>query len=101
VRPAAAGNATRADHLSSHRIAREADANDEPFGVFVFAGVRFAAFGRVQEEPSAPQSRLACNHLQRLLDRFIGSRKKSNSTALRIKKKIRKGGENQRRANAN
>jgi hypothetical protein len=64
VGPAAAGNATRADHLSSHRISREADANDEPFGILMFAGVRFAAFGRVQEEPSAPRSRLACIHLQ-------------------------------------
>jgi hypothetical protein len=44
VGPAAAGNATRADHLASHRIAGESDANDEPFGIFVFASVRFAAF---------------------------------------------------------
>ena len=43
VGPAAAGDATRADHLSS-RVAWESDADDEPFGVFVFAGVRFASF---------------------------------------------------------
>jgi hypothetical protein len=30
----------------------------------MFGGVRFAAVRRVQEEPSAPQLRLACNHLQ-------------------------------------
>jgi hypothetical protein len=44
-------------------VAREADADDEPLGVFVFAGVRFAV-GRVQEEPSAPHLRLAYIHLQ-------------------------------------
>jgi hypothetical protein len=43
-------------------VAGEADANNEPLGVFVFAGVRFAV-GRVQEEPSAPHLRLACIHL--------------------------------------
>jgi hypothetical protein len=100
VGPAAAGDATRADHLARDGITRESDANDEPLGILVFAGVRFAAFGRVQEEPSAPQSRLACNHLQKLLNGFIGARKKSNSSAPRIKEKNRKGGENQRRANA-
>jgi hypothetical protein len=62
VRPAA-GGATRADHLSTDRVAGESDANDEPLRVLVFAGVRFARFRRVQEEPSAPQSRLACQHL--------------------------------------
>jgi hypothetical protein len=64
VRPAAAGNAARADHLSGHRLAGESDADDESLGILVFAGVRFAAFGRVQEESSAPQSRLAYIHLQ-------------------------------------
>jgi hypothetical protein len=67
VGPAAAGDATRADHPARDWIARESDANDETFGILVFAGVRFAAFGRVQEKPSAPQSRLICNHLQKLL----------------------------------
>jgi hypothetical protein len=54
-------------------LAWEADANDEPLRVLVFAGVRFAAFGRVQEKPSVPQSRLACNHLQELLTQSIGA----------------------------
>jgi hypothetical protein len=54
----------------------ESDADDEPFGIFVFAAVRLAAFGRVQEEPSVPQSRLVCNHLQQLLSRVIGARAK-------------------------
>jgi hypothetical protein len=67
VRPAAARDAARAHHLAWHRLAGESDANDEPLGVLVFAGVRFAPFGRVQEEPSAPRSRLACIHLQSLL----------------------------------
>jgi len=75
VGPAAAGNATRADHLARDGIAGESDANDEPFGIFVFAGVRFA-FGRVQEKPSTPQSRLVCNHLQDLLGGFIDMPKK-------------------------
>ncbi|MGH9143666.1 MAG: hypothetical protein ACRD2I_21225 [Vicinamibacterales bacterium] len=64
MRPAAAGDAARADHLSRDRMPWESDADDEPFRVFVFAGVRFATFRRVQEEASAPQLRLVCNHLQ-------------------------------------
>jgi hypothetical protein len=57
----------------------------------MFAGIRFAAFGRVQEKPSAPHSRLVCNHLQHLLKPSIGAaQKKSNSTAPRIKTKNRK-----------
>jgi hypothetical protein len=102
VRPAAAGNAARADHLASDRAAREVDANNESLGILVFAGVRFAAFGRVQEEPSAPQTRLAYIHLQNSSVEIIGTRKKSNRSTLRIKeKKQKKIGKNQRRANAN
>jgi hypothetical protein len=73
VSPAAAGHAARSHHFSRHRVAGESDADDEPFGVLVFAGVRFAAFGRVQEKPSVPQSRLVCNHLQELLKQSIGA----------------------------
>jgi len=40
------------------------DANAESLGILVFAGVRLAAIGRVQEETSAPQTRLAYIHLQ-------------------------------------
>jgi hypothetical protein len=76
VRPAAAGNAARADHLARDRVARKADANDESLGILMFAGVRFTAFGRVQEEPSAPQSRLAYIHLQNSSAEVIGSTKK-------------------------
>ena len=57
-------------------MAGEADANNESLGILVFAGVRFAAFGRVQEEPSAPQTRLACIHLQHLLNRNYRREKK-------------------------
>jgi hypothetical protein len=57
-------------------LAWEADANDESLWVLVFTGVRFAAFGRVQEKPSAPQSRLACNHLQELLKQSVGTQPK-------------------------
>jgi hypothetical protein len=64
VRPASAGHAARAHHLAWDRLAREADANDEALGILVFAGIRFAAFGRVQEEASVPRSRLAYIHLQ-------------------------------------
>jgi hypothetical protein len=67
----------------------------------VFAGVRLAAFGRVQEEPSAPQMRLACVHLQDSSPEIIDVTKKSNTTALRIKEKNRKDRKDQRRANAN
>ena len=73
---ASTGDAARADHLAGNRITWESDANDESLGILVFAGLGLAAFGRVQEEPSAPQSRLACNHLQELLGRFIGTTKK-------------------------
>jgi hypothetical protein len=76
VGPAAAGNATRADHLSRDRIAGEPDADDEPLRILMFAGVRFAPFGRVQEESSAPQSRLVCNHLHNSSSLVIGTRKK-------------------------
>jgi hypothetical protein len=48
-------------------MAGEADADDESLGILMFAGVRFAALGRVQEEPSAPRSRLAYIHLHELL----------------------------------
>jgi hypothetical protein len=69
----------------------EADADDESLRILVLAGVRFAAFGRVQEESSAPQMRLACNHLRPLLDRIYRREKKeSNSTAPWIKTKNRK-----------
>jgi hypothetical protein len=64
VAAAAAVEAARADHLARYRIARESDADDESLGILMFAGVHFTAFGRVEEEPSAPQTRLACNHLQ-------------------------------------
>jgi hypothetical protein len=97
VGPAAAGRAARAHHLAGNRVAREADANDEPFGILVFAGVRFAAFRRVQEKSAVPRSRLVCIHLRSLLSQIIGARKKSNSTAPRIKTK---SGKDQRRANA-
>jgi hypothetical protein len=40
------------------------DANAKSLGVFVIAGVRFVAIGRVKKKASAPRSRLACNHLQ-------------------------------------
>jgi hypothetical protein len=73
VAAAAARKASRADHPPSDRLPWEAYANDEPLGILVFAGVRFAAFGRVQEKPSAPQTRLACNHLQELLRQSIGA----------------------------
>jgi hypothetical protein len=68
VRPAA-GGAAAADHLARDRIAGEVDANDESFGILVFAGVRFAPLGRVQEESSAPQPRLKCHHLRKLLSK--------------------------------
>jgi hypothetical protein len=73
VAATAARKASRADHLAHNRLAAEADANDESLRIFVFAGVRFAAFGRVQEKPSAPQSRLTCNHRQELLTQSIGA----------------------------
>jgi hypothetical protein len=73
VAAAAARKASRAGHLARNRLAGEADADDEPLGILVFAGVRFAAFGRVQEKPSVPQSRLVCNHLQELLKQSIGT----------------------------
>jgi hypothetical protein len=57
-------------------VAGEADADDESLGILVLAGVRFAAFGRVQEEPSAPQTRLACNHLRLLLAQIYRREKK-------------------------
>jgi hypothetical protein len=76
VRPPAAGEAAAADDLAGERVAGEADANDEPLRVFVFAGVRFATFGRVQEKSSTPRSRLARIHLQKLLTPRIGTRKK-------------------------
>jgi hypothetical protein len=101
VRPAAAGEAAGADHLAGSRLAREAGADFEPLGVFVFASVRFAALRRVQEKSSAPQSRLVCIHLQSLLGRKMSREKKSNSTAARIKTKNRQERKNQRRANAN
>jgi hypothetical protein len=90
VRPAAAGDATRAHHLARDRITREADADDESFGILVFAGVRLAVFRRVQEETSTPRPRLACIHLRNSFIFSIDTKKKSNSTALRIKKKNRK-----------
>jgi hypothetical protein len=64
-----------AGRLAPSRVAGEADANDEPLGVFVFAGVRFA-LGRVQEESSAPHLRLAYIHLQNSSDRNYRLRKK-------------------------
>jgi hypothetical protein len=76
VRSAAAGDAARADHLTGDRVVREADANNESLGILVFAGVRFAAFRRVQEEPSAPQSRLAYIHLQNSSAEIIDATKK-------------------------
>jgi hypothetical protein len=72
VRPAAAGYPAPADHLSGHRITGESDADDESFGILVFAGVRLA-FSRVQEEPSAPHLRLACKHLQNSSANNIGA----------------------------
>jgi hypothetical protein len=57
-------------------LAGKADADDESLRIFVFAGVRFAAFRRVQEKPPVPQSRLACKHLQELLTQSIGARTK-------------------------
>jgi len=76
VAAAAARNASRADHLARNGLAGKADADDESLGIFVLAGVRFAAFRRVQEKPSVPQSRLACKHLQELLTQSIGARTK-------------------------
>jgi hypothetical protein len=76
VAAATAGKASRADHLARDRVAGEADADDESLGILVLAGVRFAAFGRVQEEPSAPQTRLACNHLRLLLAQIYRREKK-------------------------
>jgi hypothetical protein len=64
VATAAAVEAACADHLAGYRIARESDADDESLGILMFAGVHLAALGRVEEESSAPQTRLACNHLQ-------------------------------------
>jgi hypothetical protein len=61
---AAAVEPTRADHLARYRMTRESDTDDESLGILVFAGVDLAAFGRVEEKSSAPQTRLACNHLQ-------------------------------------
>jgi hypothetical protein len=76
VAAAAAGKASRADHLARNLLAGEADADDESLRILVFAGVRFAAFGRVQEKPSVPQSRLACNHRQEPHKQSIGARTK-------------------------
>jgi hypothetical protein len=56
VRPAAG-------HLALCSTAGETDANREPFGVLVFAGVGFAV-RRGQEESSAPHLRLAYIHLR-------------------------------------
>jgi hypothetical protein len=73
VAATAARKTARAHHLARNRLAGKTDANDEPLGIFVFAGVRFAAFRRVQEKSSVPQSRLACHHLQELLKQCIGA----------------------------
>jgi hypothetical protein len=53
------------DLTGSGRTGRtiESDANGESFGILVVAGIRLG-IRRVQEETSAPQLRLACNHLQ-------------------------------------
>jgi hypothetical protein len=64
VAAAAAVEAARADHLAGYWIARESDADDESLRILMFAGVHLAALGRVEKESSAPQMRLACNHLQ-------------------------------------
>jgi hypothetical protein len=76
VATAAAVEAARADHLAGYRIARESDADDESLGILMFAGVDFAAIGRVEEEPSAPQTRLACNHLQASSAKNTGAKKR-------------------------
>jgi hypothetical protein len=68
--PRACDSANAAAYLARARAGREADANDQPFGILVFAGVRFA-FRRVQEEASMPRMRLAYIHLQNSLEKVI------------------------------
>ena len=86
----------------------DADADAEPFGVFVVAGVRIATVGRMEKKTSAPHSRLVCNHLQpsfRTLILCIGRksrRKQSNSSVRSIKTKKQKSlRQRARRAKAN
>jgi hypothetical protein len=62
--PAAREAAAAADHPTSCGRSCRPNPDDESFGILMFCGVRFARIRRVQEESSAPQSRLACNHLQ-------------------------------------
>jgi len=40
------------------------EADDETFGVFVFAGIRLACRIRVKKESTAPYAPLGCIHLQ-------------------------------------
>jgi hypothetical protein len=47
-------------------------ANGETFGVFVLTGVVLGSVGRVEEESSAPHSRLVYIHLQDSLIALIG-----------------------------
>jgi hypothetical protein len=46
--------------------------NQETFGIFVLAGVQIGVVRRVKEETTAPHSRLAYIHLQKLLYHLIG-----------------------------
>src|ERR1700681_4059122 len=72
--------ANAAAHLARTRSGGEADANDQSFAILVFAGVRFAAFGRVQEEPSMPRTRLVYIHLQNSFETLIDKQSNSRSS---------------------
>jgi hypothetical protein len=66
------------------------DANGNPFWVFMFACVRLTGIGRVQEESSAPQPRLAFIHLQSSFRAFCSITRQSSSTFSAASKKKRR-----------